>query len=178
MTGADDVFDIDVFIAYVMSHGNCILIFGKGSCVMTVRFTRIVSVVPYGDTLSIVETSGGQKVVANRKEDGSFRWEPGEYALFIPEKSVIPEDVLKERGYWDTEKNRGLLDGNKRNRVKARKWGPDKIVASGLLFKLRRDKELLCIDRGDNVSMSSPGRVEALLDTDNLEASHFLDIHL
>lgn len=147
---------------------------------MTVSFTRIVSVVPYGDTLSIVETSGGQKVVANRKEDGSFRWEPGEYALFIPEKSVIPEDVLKERGYWDVEKNRGLLDGNKRNRVKARKWGPDKIVASGLLFKLRRDKEsvcdFLCIDRGDDISMSSLSRVEAFLDKDNQEASLFLDI--
>lgn len=102
---------------------------------MTARIVSIASVVPYGENLTVVTTSENEVVIANRKEDGSFRWEPGEVAIFIAEGSIIPDEVLKDRGYWDEEKDRGLLDGGKRNRVKARKWGPDKIVASGLLFK-------------------------------------------
>lgn len=106
---------------------------------MTARVVTIASIVPYGDNLTVVTTSENEVVIANRKEDGSFRWTPGEVAVFMSEGSIIPDAVLKERGYWDTEKNRGLLDGGKRNRVKARKWGPDKIVTSGLLFKTRSD---------------------------------------
>lgn len=113
---------------------------------MTARIVSIASVVPYGENLTVVTTSEDEVVIANRKEDGSYRWEPGEVAIFIAEKSIIPDDVLKDRGYWDEEKDRGLLDGGKRNRVKARKWGPDKIVASGLLFKTHALSEHTAVD--------------------------------
>lgn len=102
---------------------------------MSAIVTTIVSVTPYGDNLSIVETKEGNKVVANRKEDGSFRWAPGEIAVYVSEGSILPDDVLKDRGYWDTEKDRGLLGGGKRNRVKMSKLGPDKFESRGLLFK-------------------------------------------
>ena len=129
---------------------------------MTARVIKIDSVVPYGDNLTIVTTSHGETVIANRKEDGSWRWEPGEVAVFIAEGSILPDSVLQDRGYWDVEKNRGLLDGGQRNRVKARKWGPDKIVASGLLFK--------CRTHGVEVFVSNPvdgeAEVPVMLDQD------------
>lgn len=101
---------------------------------MTAIIQTIVSVEPHGENLSIVTTSEGHKVIANRKEDGSFRWEVGEGVCYVSEGSIIPEDVLKERGYWDTTKDRGLLDGGPRNRVKMKKLAG--FESRGLLFKV------------------------------------------
>ena len=101
---------------------------------MTAIIQTIESVEPYGENLSIVTTSGGNKVIANKREDGSFRWQAGELVAYVSEGSIIPDDVLKERGYWDTEKDRGLLDGGKRNRVKMKKLAG--FESRGLLFKV------------------------------------------
>jgi len=101
---------------------------------MSAIIQTIESVEPYGENLSIVTTNEGHKVIANRKEDGSFRWAPGEACVYVSEGSIIPEDVLKERGYWDKEKDRGLLDGGKRNRVKMKKLAG--FESRGLLFKV------------------------------------------
>lgn len=98
----------------------------------------IDSVTPYGDNLSIVRVAG-QQVIANREDDGSLRWAAGEMAVYVEEGSILPEDVLKERGYWDVERDRGYLDGGPRNRVKARKMGPAKEPTVGLLFKIRAE---------------------------------------
>lgn len=101
---------------------------------MTAIIQTVASVEPHGENLSIVTTSEGHKVIANRKEDGSFRWTAGEPVCYVSEGSIIPEDVLKERGYWDTEKDRGLLDGGPRNRVKMKKLAG--FESRGLLFKV------------------------------------------
>jgi hypothetical protein len=102
--------------------------------IMSAIIQTVASVEPYGENLSIVTTSEGHKVIANRKEDGSFRWTAGEVVCYISEGSIIPDDVLKERGYWDAEKDRGLLDGGKRNRVKMKKLAG--FESRGLLFKV------------------------------------------
>jgi len=99
---------------------------------MTAIIKKIVSVEPYGDNLSIIKTNDGDEVIANRKEDGQLRWAVDDIVAYISVGSIVPEDVLKERGYWDEEKNRGLLDGGKRNRVKARKIAG--FETKGLLF--------------------------------------------
>jgi hypothetical protein len=131
---------------------------------MTAIVQTIESVEPYGENLSIVTTSGGNKVIANRKEDGSFRWTAGELVAYVSEGSILPEDVLKERGYWDTEKDRGLLDGGPRNRVKRKKLAG--FESRGLLFKVesiggmidvqvtfkRGDKHSEAVREGDDVS--------------------------
>jgi hypothetical protein len=101
---------------------------------MTAIIQTVESVEAYGENLSIVTTSEGHKVIANKKEDGSFRWEAGELVAYVSEGSIIPDDVLKERGYWDEEKDRGLLDGGKRNRVKMKKLAG--FESRGLLFKV------------------------------------------
>jgi hypothetical protein len=118
---------------------------------MTAIIQTVESVEPYGENLSIVTTSEGHKVIANKREDGSFRWEAGEICVYVSEGSIIPDDVLKERGYWDEEKDRGLLDGGKRNRVKMKKLAG--FESRGLLFKTEITKvmgiEYLAVTRNN-----------------------------
>jgi hypothetical protein len=105
----------------------------KGKSPMSAIVTTIKSVEPHGENLSIVTTEQGNQVIANKRSDGSFRWEEGEIAVYISEGSLLTEETMKERGYWDDEKNRGLLDGGPRNRVKMKKLAG--FESRGLLFK-------------------------------------------
>ena len=104
---------------------------------MSAIVTKVTSVTPFGENLSQVDLENGKFIIANRNDDGSFRWEPGEIAVYVSENSVVPENVLKDRGYWDFEKNKGMLGGNKGNRVKGRNFGPedDRRRSIGLLFE-------------------------------------------
>lgn len=104
---------------------------------MSAVVTKVISVTPFGENLSQVDLENGKFIIANRKDDGSFRWAPDEVAVYVSENSVVPDDVLRDRGYWDHEKNKGLLGGNKGNRVKGRNFGPedDRRRSIGLLFK-------------------------------------------
>ena len=43
----------------------------------------------------------------------------GQLAVYIPEASVLPENVLRMLNMWDNEKKVGKLSGKKGNRVKA-----------------------------------------------------------
>ena len=103
---------------------------------MTATISVIESVRPHGDNLTIV-TVAGNEVVANRKEDGSYRWAEGEICVYVAEGSIIPDDVLKARGYWDEEKDKGLLEGKKGNRVKMRRFAGHE--SRGLLFKVENE---------------------------------------
>ena len=77
-----------------------------------VLVTKVDAVRNHGESLTIV-TVGDHEVVANKTEDGQPRWTQGEICVYVPEGAIIPDDVLQERGYWDAEKNRGMLEGNK-----------------------------------------------------------------
>lgn len=92
----------------------------------------------HGENLTVV-TVDGHEVVANLKEDGSPRWVSGEWVAYIPENAIVPEDVLKERGYWEADAKKGMLAGSKGNRVKARNFAG--INSAGLLFKVQRAGE-------------------------------------
>ncbi len=43
----------------------------------------------------------------------------GALVAYIGENSVVPEEILKEYGYWNAEKNVGMLGGKRGNLVKA-----------------------------------------------------------
>jgi hypothetical protein len=107
---------------------------------MTAIVEKVTKVEPHGENLSIVTTSSGHQVIANKDDDGNFRWTEGEILIYVSEGSILPEDVLKDRGYWDfsENKNRGLLDGGKRNRVKMKKLAG--FESRGLLFKVSTDE--------------------------------------
>ncbi len=106
---------------------------------MEVKVTRVVSVRPLGNNLSVVKVEGVEhEVVANRRDDGSFRWAVDQLVVYVPEGTIVPDDVLQERGYWNEEKGAGLLEGKKGNRVKMRRFGPeeDRVESRGLLFRV------------------------------------------
>ena len=135
---------------------------------MEVLVTKVDAVRDHGDSLTIV-TVGEHEVVANKQEDGTPRWVIGEPVIYVPEGAIVPDDVLQERGYWDNEKNKGLLEGKKGNRVKMRRFAG--FESRGLLFKISKNlivwKEtleresslnvfrgdtMLKVDDGDNVA--------------------------
>jgi hypothetical protein len=105
------------------------------SCIVT----KVASVRPLGENLSVVTVEGvDHEVVANRLDDGRFRWREGQPCVYVPEEVVVPDDVLKQRGYWNEDKGIGLLGGKKGNRVKMRRFGPEdeRIESRGLLFQI------------------------------------------
>lgn len=131
--------------------------------------TRVTAVRPLGDNLSVVNVEGIEhSVVANRLDDGSFRWEEGEVAVYIPEEAIVPDNILKQRGYWNDEKGIGLLGGKKGNRVKMRRFGPEeeRVESRGLLFKLvKLDQEFegnthtLIVDLPERAWKSQPVKI-------------------
>jgi len=73
---------------------------------------------PNADRLSICHIKDYVTISA-KLEDGSHRYKPGEFITYVPEGSLVPENVLKNHGFWDDEKGKGLLAGKTGNRVKA-----------------------------------------------------------
>lgn len=122
---------------------------------MYAPITKVISVEPVGETLSIVRVEGIEEtVVANRKEDGSLRWNVGDIVAYIPENTIVPEDVAKERGYWEEGAKKGLMAGGKGNRVKGRNFAKTEdfegYPSRGLLFRVvtREGDDRLWLQRG------------------------------
>jgi tRNA-binding EMAP/Myf-like protein len=90
---------------------------------------------PDADRLTIVAVSGND-VVANLHEDGTPRWVEGELCVYVPENAVVPESVLKERGYWEPDAKKGLLGGSKGNRVKMQRFAG--FESRGIIFKVEK----------------------------------------
>lgn len=74
---------------------------------------------PTADNLTVVSIAGNT-CIANIKEDGTWRYNPGDLAVYVPVDTILPEATLKRIGYWNEEKGKGYLAGSKGNRVKAR----------------------------------------------------------
>ena len=127
---------------------------------MTARIAIVTDVRPHGDKLSIVSVQDGadlREVVAGLKY-GLPRWEKDEIVVYVAEGSIVPEDVLRERGYWDDVKGKGELEGNRGNRVKMRRMA--KFESRGLLFKTRRGSfmgvPIVFVDRKANGGGDAP----------------------
>lgn len=90
---------------------------------------------PNADRLTINHI-GGYRCVSNKREDGSWRYQPGSLALYIPEEAVIPDDYLAAIGFWDYEKKKGILSGSKGNRVKAVRLRG--VVSQGILVPVSK----------------------------------------
>lgn len=147
--------------------------------------TRVLSVEkhPNADRLTLVTVCGegygltnGEAaeathvVVANLDDEGKPRWTEGERVVYIKEGAVLPEDVLKARGYWDEENGRGFLGGDEHNTVEARKIRG--VESRGLLFKVHEDYTInLYLEHGDSrLPLSGPYGADA----DEIAAFHGL----
>lgn len=98
-----------------------------------VKVVRIDDVIehPNADRLTIVKI-GGYNCIANKKEDGSWRYQPGNPVIYIPEGAVVPPWMLKSMDMWDDVQGKGGLAGSRGDRVKAIKLRG--IVSQGLLY--------------------------------------------
>ena len=90
---------------------------------------------PDADRLTIVKI-GGYNCIANKKEDGSWRYQASDLVVYIPEQAVVPESLLKELNFWDEEKGKGILAGSKGDRVKAIKLRG--IFSQGILMPVKQ----------------------------------------
>jgi RNA ligase (TIGR02306 family) len=96
---------------------------------------QVDDVIDHGnaDRLSIVRLLGYEAITA-KEEDGSHRFQPGEKVIYVPEAAIVPEALLKERGYWNEEKDIGMLAGKTGTRVKAIRLRG--VLSQGLVWKL------------------------------------------
>jgi hypothetical protein len=88
---------------------------------------------PDAESLTIVRI-GEHEVVANLHDDGTPRWVAGDVVVYVPEGAIIPEDVLKECGYWEEGAKKGMLGGSKGNSVTMRRFAG--FESRGLIFKV------------------------------------------
>lgn len=85
------------------------------------------------DRLSLVRLEGLEYLcISNKLEDGSPRYRPGDFVVYIPSASVLPEWLLKEMGFWNEETGLGTLAGSGGDRVKPLKLRG--IFSEGVLF--------------------------------------------
>ena len=102
---------------------------------------------PNADRLSLVQI-GGYTCISAKLEDGSHRYQPGDWVVYVPEAAVLPEWMLKQMEFWKDGK--GTLAGSNGNRVKAIKLR--NIFSQGVLYQLEHKA-------GDWVLNADNGRV-------------------
>ena len=93
--------------------------------------------VPNSERLSVFRILGYDAVV-NNHEDGSQRFTVGERVVYVPEGSLIPEELLREHGFWGSHpqfgREMGLLSGSNGDVVKPLTLRGQ--LSTGLLWKL------------------------------------------
>lgn len=109
-----------------------------------VKIVKIDDVIdhPNADRLTIVKI-GGFNCIANKLEDGTWRYDAGDPVVYIPEAAVVPDWLLKKMGFWDDENGKGGLAGSRGNRVKAMKLRG--IFSQGILMPVEP-----CMDYDEN----------------------------
>lgn len=82
---------------------------------------------PNADALELAKVGGYRAVV----KKGKFT--SGEWVAYVPEGALMPEWLLKQELFWDSEKGKGMLAGGRGDRVKpARLRG---IVSEGIVIQ-------------------------------------------
>ena len=87
---------------------------------------------PNADRLDLVQIRG-YKCISAKKSDGTPRYAEGDLVVYIPEDSIVPEEMLK-CGFWDETNEKGILAGTNGDRVKAIKLRG--ALSQGILFSV------------------------------------------
>lgn len=90
---------------------------------------------PNAERLDIVKVEGFNCV----SQKGVY--ETGDCAIYVPENAVVPVEVLKHFGFWNEEKDKGLLAGAQGNRVKPVKLRG--VISEGILLPYRKVLDFL-----------------------------------
>lgn len=84
---------------------------------------------PNADAIEICRIGDYQSIV----KKGQFK--SGDLGVYIPEQAVLPVELLKEMGFWDEVRGKGMLHGGAGNRVKAIKLRG--VLSQGLIYPVR-----------------------------------------
>jgi len=88
---------------------------------------------PNADRLSIVKLEGlGFVCISAKLEDGTPRYKTGDWVVYIPSAAILPEYLLKEMDFWNSETRKGMLAGSNGDRVKPLRLRG--IFSEGLLY--------------------------------------------
>ena len=99
---------------------------------------------PNADRLSIIKLKGyDYKIVSAKLEDGSNRYQPYDWVIYVQADSIVPENLLR-MGFWNEEKGIGYLSGKLGNRVKPIKLRG--ITSEGILFPVIQSNSLHAYD--------------------------------
>lgn len=110
---------------------------------------------PNAERLSLVRLQGlGYLCISGKLSDGSHRYVPGDFCVYIPSQSVLPEWLLKSMGFWNDEIGKGTLAGSQGNRVKPIRLRG--IFSEGVLYPVGWDPELALEGGGSVVQAPSP----------------------
>ncbi len=92
---------------------------------------------PNADRLNLVRLEGlAYQCIANKLDDGSPRYRAGDFVVYIPSQSVLPEWLLRKMDFWNKETGKGTLAGANGDRVKPLKLRG--VFSEGVLFPLDR----------------------------------------
>ena len=87
------------------------------------------------DRLSIVKLEGlAYTCISAKLSDGSPRYRAGDFVVYIPSQSVLPEWLLRKMDFWNEETGKGTLAGANGDRVKPLKLRG--IFSEGVLFSV------------------------------------------
>lgn len=105
---------------------------------------------PNADRLTLNRVKG-YTCISAKLDDGSWRYQKGDFVIYIPEAAVLPEWLLKRMDFWKDGK--GTLNGSRGDRVKAIKLR--NVVSQGILFPVKKTDNGLFIDaNGETISVS------------------------
>lgn len=99
---------------------------------------------PNADAIEIAEVGLFQSIV----KKGQYK--SGELAVYIPENTLIPEQLLRSMDMWDSDRNKGRCGGAAGNRVKPIKLRG--VVSQGLICPLSLVPSEGPFEIGDDVS--------------------------
>lgn len=123
---------------------------------------------PNADRLSVIKLAGlGYTCISAKLEDGSPRYKVGDWVVYIPSSSVMPEWLLRRLDMWNDTENKGFLDGSLGNRVGPRKLRG--IFSEGVLYK---------VDWDDDLSNKGGGSVVSVQDPDNADMDNLHQVEL
>lgn len=98
-----------------------------------VPIKRIRAIEPHtnADAIELAVIDGYRSII----KKGEFR--QGDLVAYIPEAAILPEWLLKQLQFWDSEKGRGKLNGKQGNRVNAIRLRGE--LSQGLCYPLLTD---------------------------------------
>lgn len=113
--------------------------------------------------------------ISAKQEDGSHRYQEGDFVVYVPEGAVVP-DYLLHQGFWDDRKNKGMLAGSKGNRVKPAVLRG--VLSQGIMFPVipftDEDGEMEFFRGADGVVRNHTGTAKPVIE--GTDVAEFLGI--